>query len=258
MKNGSAIGPFTIKLVFSDELAWFLREAAVQNEVLCEVDGKRSIKDIIESKGVPHTEAGRISANGRDVDFHYIPQQVQTIHVFHINPPLDVTEPTLLRPSPFPELRFIVDVNVGKLAQLLRVIGINTRYSTHYADREIAEFSEREKRIVLTKDRGLLKRSKVVFGKYIKAIDPYRQLQEVLGFYGLKGPFALFSRCLQCNARLRQVDKETVLDRLEPKTKKYYSRFFMCPVCGKIYWQGTHRYHMEKRLMALGIYSEDA
>ncbi len=253
MKDGSANRHFKIKLVFSDELVCFLQEKPEHNEIFCEVDRKRSIKDIIESKGVPHTEVGKIIANGRDVDFHYIPKGPQAIDIIHAVPPFDVSKPTVLRPSPFPEIRFIVDVNVGKLAQLLRTISINTLYSNSYSDREVADISEVEKRIVLTKDRGLLKRTKVVFGRYIKSIHPYDQLIEVIGFYGLKGPFILFAICLQCNVPLCHVEKQQILHRLEPKTKKYYSLFFSCPKCEKIYWKGTHHDYIAKRLISLGI-----
>jgi len=253
MKSGSANRSFKIKLVFSDELVCFLNEKPKSNEVFCEVTRKRSIKDIIESTGVPHTEVGEIVINGRDVDFYYIPKDHQVVNIIHAIPPFDVTAPTLLRRSPFPDIRFIVDVNVGKLAQLLKIIGINTLYSNSFSDREVANLAEMEKRIVLTKDRGLLKRSKVVFGRYIRSIQPHSQLMEVIHFYGLKGPFALFSRCLQCNVLLCHVEKQQIIHRLKPKTKKYYSLFFSCPKCGKIYWKGTHRDHIEKKLLSFGI-----
>jgi len=258
MIDGSADMHFKIKLVFSDELVCFLQKKPKSNEVFCKIDRKRSIKDIIESKGVPHTEAGRIIVNGKDVDFHYIPEGPQTIGVVHAIPPFDVTAPTVLRPSPFPEIRFIVDVNVGKLAQLLRIIGINTLYSNSYSDREVADLAETDKRIVLTKDRGLLKRTKVVFGRHIRSINPYDQLTEVIGFYGLKGPFTLFAICLQCNVPLCHVEKQQILHRLRPKTKKYYSLFFSCPKCEKIYWKGTHHDHIAKRLISLGVNMAEA
>ena len=206
---------------------------------------RASIKDIVESLGPPHTEIGRILVHNQPADFDYIPQPGQTIHIHPLQPPVDPGQPSLLRPRPLPDLRFIVDVNVGKLARLMRILGLDAAFHWSWRDEQIAHKADMEERIVLSKDHGLLKRNHVQWGRLIRAQTPRDQLVEVLSFFGLQPPFALFSRCLACNIPLQPVDKKDIEHRLEPKTKRYFQRFQLCPGCGRIYWRGSHHQHMQ-------------
>jgi uncharacterized protein with PIN domain len=203
--------------------------------------------------GVPHTELGRILADGRPVGFDHIPRNGCFIRPLPVEPPLDVTRPTVLRPRPFDRLHFIVDVNVGKLALLLRMLGLDTAYSPEWTDREISERAAGERRTVLTRDVELLKYSRIRYGRHVRAALPDAQLVEVVGFFGIQGPFQIFSRCLRCNTKLEAVAKDLILDRLEPKTRKYYHHFKRCPTCGRIYWRGSHQQRMVERLQNAGL-----
>lgn len=217
------------------------------------VDRRASIKDVIEALGVPHTEVYGLIVDGAEVDFNHILEEGQSVDVRPAKPPVDVTRPTLLRPTPLPSPRFVVDVNVGRLANLLRILGLDAAFGNAWDDTAIADMAETEGRIVLSRDRELLKRSKVVYGRLVRACDPEEQLMEVLTLFGLRGPFARFSRCLRCNVPLQPVVKADILDRLLPKTRKYYDTFSMCPACKRIYWAGSHYDKLAERLRGLGL-----
>ncbi|MCG6893984.1 MAG: Mut7-C ubiquitin/RNAse domain-containing protein [Desulfobacteraceae bacterium] len=212
---------------------------------------RRSIKDILESLGVPHTEVGFIWVDGEPVDFHFIPEAGHEVVVRPVSAPFDVTKPSRLRPQPLDAVRFVVDVNVGKLAALLRMLGMDTVYSPQLRDRQIASLAEKQRRVVLTKDLMLLKRSAVVYGRFVRSVLPDDQLQEVVAFFGLKEACRPFHRCIRCNDELLVVEKEAILHRLEPKTKKYYQDFKMCKTCDRIYWAGSHREAMKRRIAAI-------
>lgn len=216
-----------------------------------------SIKDVVESFGLPHTEVGRFEIRGVEVDFSFQVEDGQEIAVWPIPVPWDVLTPSLLRPLPLPEITFVVDVNVGKLARLLRMAGFDVAYDRRWDDAELASVAEHEKRILLSKDRGLLTRKKVVFGRYIRAGQPEKQLQEVVDLLDLSNEIAPFTRCMECNGSLQPVAKEEIIQRLQPLTKKYYSSFSICSNCRKIYWPGSHLEKMERMTLALkGIFPE--
>ena len=237
-----------LKIIFPDEFNIFKRKKNQWPEIIYPLERKTSIKHIIESMGVPHTEIGKIVAEDKEVDFNYIPVNSQKITVLPIIPPFDVTKPSVLRPEPLQKMRFVVDVNVGKLALLLRMLGLDAEYSPKYSDKDILHFSREQKRIVLSKDTGLLECKQIVFGRHVRSVYPDDQLIEIIKFFGIEGPFKFFTRCLRCNKKLAPVNKKDVLHRLEPKTKKYFDMFKICPQCRRIYWQGSHHEKMKIRL----------
>lgn len=212
-----------------------------------------SIKDVIESLGVPHTEVGLIMANGEEVAFSYLLEEGDHVQVHPLVPPVDPTTPTLLRPFPVSGYRFVADVNVGRLARLLRMAGFDTLFENCLQDEELARISAEEGRILLSKDRRLLKRKIVTFGHLVRAEDPRIQLAEVIRFYGLERRSAPFTRCMVCNGVLVPVPKSEVMDRLEPLTKRYYEDFYLCPDCGKVYWPGSHKEAMLRILQNCSI-----
>jgi uncharacterized protein len=215
-----------------------------------------SVKDIVESLGIPHTEVGSLCFNGQDIDFAYIPNTPGHLHVHEIDVPFDLFTPTLLRPEPLDRYRFIADVNVLKLGRLLILMGFDVVCSSSISDKAIADLSQSESRIVLTRDTTLLKRKKIIFARRIRANLPYDQLLEVMNFFGLRHRTAFFSRCTQCNQSLVKVAKKDIMHLLEPKTKTYFSIFFQCPACQKIFWKGSHYDAMKETFTALGLFFE--
>lgn len=241
--------PVTLKIVFEGNLKELLHpRLRVQPEVKHTIHRRASIKDIIESLRVPHPEVKKLLVNDRETDFSHIARDGDRIRVYPLSVPQNVLTATLLRPVPLPEIRFIADANVGKLARLLRMAGMDTAYEPQLSDKLLAEISAREGRILLSRDRNILKRGCVTFGHLVREEIPEKQLAEIINLYGLHNDIKQFSRCLQCNRILKPVEKKDVLHRLKPRTKKYYTSFHYCSNCDKVYWQGSHRTNMNRLL----------
>lgn len=203
------------------------------------VDGYPSVKDLIESLGVPHPEIDLILVNGTSAAFDHAVRSGDRIAVFPRFVTVDVDALTRVRPRPLERIRFVADVHLGKLARHLRLAGLDTAYRHDADDATLADTADREGRILLTRDQGLLKRRAVTHGYFIRETHPHHQFVEVLRRFG---PLDLrpFSRCLRCNGVLREVAKSAVDAALLPRTRQHYDRFEMCAGCGRVYWQGSH------------------
>jgi uncharacterized protein with PIN domain len=207
-------------------------------------DVSGSVKDVIESIGVPHTEVDLILANGKPTDFTYRVQENDRISVYPAYQSLDLSSLVHLQPQPLPESCFIADTHLGRLAGYLRMLGFDTLYRNDYQDGELAQLSG-EKRILLTRDRGLLMRTTVIRGYLVRATAPRAQLVEVIQRFDLTSSMAPFRRCIHCNALLRPAPKELVSARLLPQTKQHYEEFYICPECNRVYWKGSHYRRMQ-------------
>lgn len=241
-----------ITVILHDDLAGLTgRQSRRPQPLVLELSRRTSVKDLLEAQGLPHTEIYRLTINGAEADFGAIVGADDLIEVYGPPTPLDLTLPTRLRPEPLAELRFAVDANVGRLAGLLRMAGFDTFYERTMDDPELATLAAREQRVLLSRDLALLKRREVVFGRLIRAAQPYEQLAEVVRLYGLAARLQPFSRCLRCNTLLQPVAKEDIIDRLEPLTRQYFEQFKSCPDCRRIYWSGSHQEKMLKSLETL-------
>jgi uncharacterized protein len=204
-----------------------------------------SVKDVIEAIGVPHTEVDLILANGEPVDFSYRVVDGDTISVYPMFEAIDISPVQRLRPQPLRDLRFVADGHLGRLAAYLRMAGLDTVYGNEYGDAEVARISANEGRVLLTRDRGLLKRNVVTRGYWVRATNPREQLAEVIGRFDLWKSLAPFQRCVHCNTLLQPVQKEVVSHRLLPETLRYFDEFSTCPACDRIYWKGSHYRRMQ-------------
>ncbi len=236
------MNPVHITIHFHQHLCPLLHPVHRQDGLLnLSVQPWASIKDVVESLQIPHPEVGKLLVCGRQISFSYQVREEDFIEVHPLLPPVDPCTPTLLRPEALTGLKFMVDINVARLGALLRMAGINTAYMPNLCDANIAAAAEREGRILLSRDRGLLKRKIVIHGHLVRSQQPEEQLAEIIHIYGLKDLLQPFSRCMHCNSLLTFVEKSTILDRLEPLTRKYYKTFYLCPCCDKIYWSGSHK-----------------
>lgn len=230
---------------FYEELNDFLpprwRKTDIERDVLCPA----AVKDVIEGFGVPHTEVDLILINGVSVDFGHPVQAGDRVSVYPRFEALDITSITRLRPAPLRETRFVVDVNLGRLAAYLRMAGFDTLYRNDTSDARLVEISRDAQRILLTRDRQLLKHGDITHGYYVRSDRPARQLQEVMQRFDLCHTLTPFSRCLRCNQQLTPVPKAEIRDRLPPRTRRYYDRFWLCSRCGRIYWKGSHYHRMQ-------------
>jgi hypothetical protein len=141
----------------------------------------------------------------------------------------------------------VADTHLGTLARHLRLLGFDTAYRNDCGDDELADTSVMERRVLLTRDRGLLKRRAVTHGLFIRADDPDQQLIDVVRRLHLSGGLRPFSRCMACNGVIEPVDKALVAGRLEPRTRRDFDHFGLCGSCGRVYWEGSHH----RRLLAL-------
>jgi hypothetical protein len=200
----------------------------------------QTVKDVLEAMGIPHTEIDLILVNGDPAGFDQRPTAGDRIAAYPMFEALDVGSTARLRPVPLREPRFVVDVNLGRLARLLRVLGLDVWWSSDADDATLAHISLDEQRILLTRDRGLLKRRAITHGLFVHSQDPEEQTLEVIRRLDLRQRLSPLSRCLHCNGKLAVVAKHEVVDQLEPLTRQYYEEFSRCAECGRIYWAGSH------------------
>ncbi|MFO7952481.1 MAG: Mut7-C RNAse domain-containing protein [Bacillota bacterium] len=231
-------------LRFYAELNDFLPTAKKQVNFTHFFSGSPAVKDLIESLGIPHTEVDLILVNGKSVDFSYRVSNNDRIGVFPVFESLDISTILKVRPEPLREPRFILDTHLGKLASYLRMLGFDTLYRNDYSDEELAEISSYEHRILLTRDRGLLKRSVVTHGYLIRFENPRRQVEEVISRFDLYNLIKPFTRCMQCNEFLENVSLDEVKGLVPKKVRENCDQFSRCLGCGKAYWRGTHYQEM--------------
>jgi len=236
---------------FYEELNDFLAVGRRKRTFEYLFNGKPAVKDAIESLGVPHTEVDLILANGESVGFDYRLRDGDRIAVYPVFEALDISPIVRLRAQPLRRSRFVLDVHLGKLVRLLRMLGFDSLYRNDYSDREIITVSSKERRIILTRDHRLLFAKVVTRGYWIRLTEPESQCREVLERFDLRSQIKPFSRCLQCNGAIEPVEKSRIIDRLEPRTKRHFDTFFRCTQCGRLYWKGSHFDRMVQTLARL-------
>jgi len=232
-------------LRFYEELNDFLPKEKKKTSFSCTFSGNPSVKDLIESLGVPHVEVDLILVNGKPVTFSYKVNDEDIISVYPVFESLDITGVTHLRQKPLRNVKFILDEHLGKLARYLRLCGFDTLISKEFTDNEIVRISVSEKRIILTRDKQLLKNRLVTHGCWIRSVHTDEQIIDVFRRFDLKNMVRPFSRCLECNSLLIDVSKDDIQERLLPGTRKYFENFRKCPGCDRIYWEGSHFQRMK-------------
>ena len=205
---------------------------------------RASVKDVIESLGVPHTEVDMILVNGKSIGFDYLINDGDDISVYPVFESLDITNVQHLRSKPLRNPKFIADVHLGRLAHYLRMLGFDALYENNYEDDEIVKISLKEKRAILTKDRGILKRSEVTHGYWVRSSKVKEQVVEIIKRFDMKKLIGEFTRCTECNTILKSISKSEIINKLPPKVSRSQKSFSICPLCKKLYWKGTHHQRM--------------
>jgi uncharacterized protein with PIN domain len=236
---------YRVTVRFYEELNDFLPQQDRKSDLELSFSGRRSIKDFIESMGVPHVEVDLILVHGVSVDFNYLIQDGDRISVYPVFERLPIEGVTRLRPEPLRLTRFVLDVHLRKLARRLRLLGFDTDYGETRDDPELAEISANENRILLTRDRGLLKRKIVTRGLIIRNTDPEKQVIEVIERLHLRNSIKPFTRCISCNGIIKSLDMKSELfhgrkGTVPPGVLAWCSEYYICDSCGKIYWKGSH------------------
>jgi uncharacterized protein with PIN domain/sulfur carrier protein ThiS len=210
-----------------------------------------TVKHMIEALGVPHTEVEMVLVNGESVGFDRMLKEGDRVAVypkfeaFDVSPLLRVREHPLRVIHP---MRFVADAHLGGLARLLRMAGFDTLYDNSLDDSEIETIAAQLGRIVLTRDRELLKRRSITHGCYPHMLKPAQQLREIFQRLDLARSARPFTLCLHCNAPLHAIDQALVLDRIPPRARATYEHFSTCDVCQRVFWQGSHWQRMRALL----------
>ena len=242
---------------FYEELNDFLTPSRRKTDILVEIQQVSTVKDIIESLGVPHTEVDLILINGVSEPFSTLLKEGDHVSVYPIFESVDIAGVTKLRRKGLREhrpeyLRFVVDVNLGKLAHWMRMFGFDVTYAKDLiSDELLARISNEESRILLTRDRGLLKRKNVDHGYFVRAKAPKEQIVEVLKRFDLLNLISLCSRCMNCNVSVKEISAAEAIPHVPPLVAQSYSKFFQCPQCHRIYWEGTHYENMQRMIADL-------
>ena len=232
--------PVTATFRFYEELNDFLARERRGCEFQCRCARAASVKHMIEALGVPHTEVELVLVNGESVRFDHALRDGDRVAVYPKFESLDITPLLRVREQPLRETRFVADAHLGGLAHLLRMTGFDTLYDNHFGDAEVERLASEQARIVLTRDRDLLKRRSITHGCYVHALHSEEQLREVFDRVDLVRSARPFTRCLSCNTPLRSIDKALVAPRLPPLVRARYERFAFCDGCERVFWEGTH------------------
>ena len=233
---------------FYEELNDFLAPDRRKQEFTCPCARAATTKHMIEALGVPHTEVELILVNGESADFNRILQDGDRVAVYPKFEAMDVTPLLRVREYPLRGTRFVADSHLGGLAHMLRMMGFDTLYDNQFHDDYIVAIAEQDGRIVLTRDRELLKRRTITHGCYLHALKTEEQLREIVERLDLVRSAKPFTLCLHCNAPLHPIDKASVFDRLPPRVQENYERFSTCDACGRVFWEGSHWRNMRRVL----------
>ncbi|MCJ7536516.1 MAG: Mut7-C RNAse domain-containing protein [Anaerolineales bacterium] len=236
------------KIHFQEPLNELLYSRNRESLQVIDFNENQTIKHLIESSGIPHTEVGQLIANDQLIDFNYLVNDDDYVIVYPATSKHDQLSGMLMNGEMTIPVRFILDNHLGKLASHLRMLGFDADYSNEYQDKELAESAVSLGRILLTRDRQLLMHKTIRFGYLIRSLQPEIQILEILDRFNLSSEITFFQRCLRCNHPLEPVEKSLVELQLQPLTKKYFQDFNRCTGCRQVYWRGSHVERMEKWL----------
>ena len=240
---------FTVRLNFHGNLDFFLASKGGTGVIERRLREKTSIKDVIESCGVPHPEIDVILVSGQAVRFDHTVADDVDVDVFPVG--IDPTFRTEKRLQSTEITRFVADGHLGRLTRNLRLLGFDVAYQQKADDRQLLDVMTQDKRALLTRDRRLLMHSVVQHGYCPRSQNADEQTIEVIRRFNLMNLVAPFTRCLRCNSPLEDATKADIIEELEPLTRIYYEEFRRCPGCKQIYWSGSHFSKLQRRLEAI-------
>lgn len=261
MRDPHAAPVATAEFRFYEELNDFLPASRRKRAFAYTFTGTPAVKDAIEALGVPHTEIDLITVDGRSVGFEHRLVGGERVAVYPTFERVDIAPLVRLRPRPLRVTRFVLDVHLGALARYLRLLGFDAAWHNDLDDAVIIRAGAAERRIILTRDRGILKHGSVTHGYWLRATDPLEQLDEVVRALDLAGQLAPYTRCLECNGALADVGRDAAAGRVPDRVLVRHATFKRCGDCGRIYWPGSHQPRLDaivERARAAGERRDDA
>ena len=217
-----------VLLVVPPELRFLLPLGRREGELPVRADPTDTVGHVVQSAGIPLTEVGALLLDDVAVGRSARVREGRLAVLPVARPQRAPTDPP----------RFLLDVHLGSLARRLRVLGVDTAYDRQADDADLAARSAAEQRVLLTQDRGLLKRAAVVAGALVRGTRADEQLDDVLDRFA--PPLAPRTRCVVCNGRVRPVPASEVTALLEPGPIRTVRDFGRCERCGRVYWRGAH------------------
>lgn len=230
---------------FYEELNDFLPEGRRKVTFAHTFRGNPSVKDTIEALGVPHTEIDLILVDDHSVGFEHMLYGGERVAVYPVFERLDISPVTRLRPAPLRVTRFVADVHLGTLARYLRLIGFDTVWRNDLDDDAIIDLALAERRIILTRDRGILRQGRVTHGYWLRATDPEQQLEEVVRALDLGAGMRPYTRCLECNGTVASIGRREAVRHVPLQVFLVYRDFTRCEDCGRVYWPGSHQSRLD-------------
>jgi len=225
---------------FYEELNDFLPREKRKRDFAASFSPRSTVKDVIVSLGVPHTEVDLILVNGVSVDFTCSLEGGERISVYPAFESLDIRPCRELGPNPLRDLRFVADIHLGRLSKYMRLFGFDTLYFNNLEPGALIEISIQQARVLLTRSWRLLKHKAMTRGILVREVDPRMQLKAIFQRLDLYAEARPFSRCLSCNGLVEPISKQEVAHRLPSRVKANYKTFFLCKSCDRVYWKGTH------------------
>lgn len=247
----------TIHVRLFAELNDFLPTDTRQKEFSLEVKTPILASELLESIGIPLSEVDLILVNSKPVNFKERLYDEDRVSVYPTFESFDISGLETRKRFPLRITRFILDAHLGKLAKYLRMLGFDTLYRNDFGDEEIIAIALSEKRIILTRDKLLLKSPRVSHGYYVRATDKHEQLREVTDKFDLCSQFKSFTRCMTCNSTLSRVPKKTIQTKVPPAILQSHNDFFLCQECNKVFWKGSHFKRMEQLVLSLLEYPDE-
>ncbi|WP_278045306.1 Mut7-C RNAse domain-containing protein [Actinomadura roseirufa] len=228
-----------IRIRIADELLMFLPAARREPARRVAYDGTSTLGHLVESLGVPLPETGPMTIRGERVEPSARPEAGDEVRVEAVPRP----QPVPLEPGQAAP-RFLLDVHLGTLARRMRLLGLDTAYHNDMDDPALVVQANEERRVLLTQDRGLLRRRALWFGAYVRGSRPDDQLRDLLERFAPE--LRPWTRCTACNGPLAEVSKHEVEGGLEAGTRASYDVYGRCADCGQVYWRGAHGGHLEE------------
>ncbi|MGM0601070.1 MAG: Mut7-C RNAse domain-containing protein [Candidatus Rifleibacteriota bacterium] len=246
-----------ITIRFFEELNDFLKKDQKKKELQKALKHHTTMKDLIESFNVPHTEVDLINVNGEPADLDQKVQDGDIIMVYPVFESFDISNISRLGKSPLRDLKFIADCHLGKLTRRLRTLGLDVEFADKVPKKELIKRVVDSGRVLLTRDHRLLMHKVIEKGYLIRSQNSEIQTEEVIKRFQLENQLKPFTRCPLCNGILEPVAKNEILHLLEPKTKLYFNQFYQCQHCNQVYWRGSHFSELENFVNKFALDSSD-
>jgi uncharacterized protein with PIN domain len=233
------------------ELNDFLPTDTRQKDLTITLKTAVTVAEALELLGIPLSEVDLVLVNSEPVERDHRLHHHDLVSIYPTFETFNIGSLKTTQKQPLRITRFILDAHLGKLAKYLRMLGFDTLYRNDFGDNEIIQIAQQENRIILSRDKLLLKSTGVDHGYYVRSIEKHEQLVEIVKKFDLYSQFNSFSRCMTCNALLQKKIRSEVREMVNPETFAAFNEFFFCPDCRKVFWKGSHFERMERLILAI-------